>query len=75
MSIFTKIFGGKKEDSTHTPQEALQKVHGSEDMLIKKQEHLAAKIESVSFQLYASTYPINYAILSAQMHFSHPIDF
>jgi charged multivesicular body protein 4 len=45
MSFFTKVFGGKKESSTPTTAEAIQKLRETEEMLIKKQDFLETKIE------------------------------
>ncbi|XP_017044554.1 charged multivesicular body protein 4c isoform X1 [Drosophila ficusphila] len=44
MSFFGKMFGGKKEVAP-TTGEAIQKLRETENMLIKKQEFLEAKIE------------------------------
>lgn len=48
MSIFGKLFGGKKEEAPST-QDSLQKLQETEDLLIKKQEFLEGKIQSVWF--------------------------
>lgn len=45
MSLFGKMFGGKKGDKPPTTGEAIQKLRETEDMLIKKQEFLESKIE------------------------------
>jgi len=46
MSFFTKLFGGGKSDSkAPTPAEAIQRLRGVEEMLIKKQEFLEHKVE------------------------------
>jgi hypothetical protein len=46
MSLFTKIFGSKQGKSqTPSPQEAIQKLHEVEDLLMKRQEVLEKKIE------------------------------
>ncbi|KAI3369692.1 hypothetical protein L3Q82_024537 [Scortum barcoo] len=46
MSLFGKIFGGKgKGGNAPTPQEAIQKLRETEEMLAKKQEFLEKKIE------------------------------
>lgn len=45
MSFFSKVFGGKKDDKIPTASEAIQKLRETEDMLVKKQEHLESKIE------------------------------
>jgi charged multivesicular body protein 4 len=47
MSVFGKLFGGKKQPVAPTPQEALQKLQETEDLLIKKQEYLEKKISTV----------------------------
>lgn len=44
MSLFGKLFGGKKE-VTLTTGEAIQQLRSTEEMLIKKQEFLEKKIE------------------------------
>ena len=44
MSLFTKIFGGKKEAAALTTAEAIQKLRETEEMLIKKQDFLESKI-------------------------------
>lgn len=44
MSFFSKMFGGKKE-APATTGEAIQKLRETEDLLIKKQSFLEAKIE------------------------------
>lgn len=46
MSFFTKLFGGGKSDSkAPTPAEAIQRLRGVEEMLMKKQEFLEHKVE------------------------------
>lgn len=46
MSFFNKLFGGGKSDSkAPTPAEAIQRLRGVEEMLIKKQEFLEHKVE------------------------------
>ena len=46
MSLFTKIFGsGKKWDKPPTPQEAIQRLRETEEMLQKKTDFLEKKIE------------------------------
>ncbi|KPP64280.1 charged multivesicular body protein 4b-like [Scleropages formosus] len=46
MSLFTKIFGtGGKGGKPPTPQEAIQRLRETEEMLTKKQEFLEKKIE------------------------------
>lgn len=50
MSVFGKIFGtGKKQVPPATPQESIQKLRETEEMLVKKQEFLEKKIEAVEF--------------------------
>jgi charged multivesicular body protein 4 len=44
MSFFGKMFG-KKEEKAPSTGEAIQKLKETEDMLIKKQEYLEAKID------------------------------
>uniref|UniRef100_A0A914RF18 Uncharacterized protein n=1 Tax=Parascaris equorum TaxID=6256 RepID=A0A914RF18_PAREQ len=47
MSVFGKIFGGgKKQPPAATPQESIQKLRETEEMLVKKQEFLEKKIEA-----------------------------
>ena len=46
MSVFGKLFGGKKNDKAPTTGEAIQKLRETEEMLIKKQEFLEKKIEA-----------------------------
>lgn len=49
MSLFRNIFGGgKKAAPVAGPQEAIQRLRETEDMLIKKQEFLENKISAVS---------------------------
>jgi len=45
MSIFGRMFGGKKGDKAPTPQEAIQKLRETEEMLTKKSDFLEKKIE------------------------------
>lgn len=46
MSFFNKLFGGGKSDSkAPTPAEAIQRLRGVEEMLMKKQEFLEHKVE------------------------------
>lgn len=45
MSLLSKIFGGGKGAAAPSPQEAIQKLRETEDMLTKKQEFLEDKIE------------------------------
>lgn len=44
MSVFGKIFGGKKGQAAPTPQEAIQKLREVEEMLVKKSNFLEAKM-------------------------------
>lgn len=44
MSVWGKLFGGKK-DTGPTPQEAIQKLRDTEEMLVKKQEYLEKKMD------------------------------
>jgi charged multivesicular body protein 4 len=46
MSVFGKMFGGKKNDKAPTTSDAIQSLRSTEDMLIKKQEFLEKKVES-----------------------------
>lgn len=46
MSLFVKLFGsGGKGGKQPTPQEAIQRLRETEEMLTKKQEFLEKKIE------------------------------
>lgn len=46
MSFFSKLFGGGKSDSkAPTPAEAIQRLRGVEEMLMKKQDFLERKVE------------------------------
>lgn len=46
MSVFAKLFGtGGKGGKAPTPQEAVQRLRETEEMLAKKQEFLEKKIE------------------------------
>jgi len=45
MSAFAKLFGGGKKNQP-TPQEAIQKLRETEDMLLKKSDFLEKKIET-----------------------------
>uniref|UniRef100_A0A3B3ZD36 Uncharacterized protein n=1 Tax=Periophthalmus magnuspinnatus TaxID=409849 RepID=A0A3B3ZD36_9GOBI len=45
MSLVAKIFGKGKGEKGPTPQDAIQKLRETEDMLIKKQEFLEKKID------------------------------
>lgn len=46
MSLFAKIFGsGGKGGKAPTPQEAIQRLRETEEMLAKKQDFLEKKIE------------------------------
>ncbi|CAI2343709.1 unnamed protein product [Caenorhabditis sp. 36 PRJEB53466] len=44
MSLFGKIFGGKKQEAPTTPQDAIQKLRETEEMLQKKQDFLEKKV-------------------------------
>lgn len=46
MSVWGKLFGGGKSDKSPTPQEAIQKLRETEELLTKKQEHLEKKVEA-----------------------------
>lgn len=47
MSLFGKLFGsGGKGEKAPSPQDAIQKLRETEDMLSKKQEFLEKKIEA-----------------------------
>jgi len=46
MSVFGKLFGGKKGDKAMTTGEAIQKLRETEEMLMKKQDFLEKKIET-----------------------------
>lgn len=48
MSLFGKIFGGKREAPPPSTQESIQKLRETEDLLIKKQDFLEKKIKDVS---------------------------
>lgn len=54
MSVFGKIFGSGRKQHAHsaTPQESIQKLRETEEMLVKKQEFLEKKIAAVIFQFY-----------------------
>ena len=45
MSLITKLFGGKKGEQALTPQEAIQKLRETEEMLTKKSDYLEKQIE------------------------------
>ena len=46
MSFISKMFGGgKKGDKAPTPQEAIQKLRETEEMLQKKADFLEKKVE------------------------------
>lgn len=46
MSLFGKLFGGQgKGGKSPTPQEAIQRLRETEEMLAKKQEFLEKKID------------------------------
>lgn len=49
MSLFGKIFGGKKQEVAPSTQDAIQKLRETEEMLIKKQDFLEKKIKDVSW--------------------------
>lgn len=45
MAFFKKIFGGGKEEKkVLSTEESIQKLYETENMLVKKQEHLEDKI-------------------------------
>jgi hypothetical protein len=46
MSVFGKLFGGKKGYKPQTTGEAIQNLRETEEMLMKKQDFLEKKIES-----------------------------
>lgn len=48
MSLFGKIFGGKKQEAATNPQDAIQKLRETEEMLQKKQDFLEKKVTDVS---------------------------
>lgn len=54
MSLFGKIFGGKKQEAVPTTQESIQKLLDTEELLMKKQAFLEAKIKEVGAQSYSS---------------------
>lgn len=45
MSLISKMFGGKGKNKGPTPQEAIQKLRETEEMLEKKQAFLEKKID------------------------------
>lgn len=45
MSLLSKVFGGGKGAKAPSPQEAIQKLRETEEMLTKKQEFLENKID------------------------------
>uniref|UniRef100_A0A1I7XUL5 Charged multivesicular body protein 4b n=1 Tax=Heterorhabditis bacteriophora TaxID=37862 RepID=A0A1I7XUL5_HETBA len=45
MSLFGKIFGGKKQEAAPSTQDAIQKLRETEEMLIKKQDFLEKKVK------------------------------
>lgn len=45
MKAITKIFGAGKKGEPPTPQQAIQKLRETEEMLGKKSEHIEAKIQ------------------------------
>lgn len=47
MALFAKLFGGgEKGGKAPSPQEAIQKLRETEEMLMKKQEYLEKKIDA-----------------------------
>lgn len=54
MSLFGKIFGGKKQEAVPTTQESIQKLLDTEELLMKKQAFLEAKIKEVGAQSFTS---------------------
>merc|ERR1712141_877811 len=46
MSVFGKLFGGKKGDKALTTGEAIQKLRETEEMLMKKQDFLEKKVDA-----------------------------
>uniref|UniRef100_A0A1I7TUX7 Charged multivesicular body protein 4b n=1 Tax=Caenorhabditis tropicalis TaxID=1561998 RepID=A0A1I7TUX7_9PELO len=44
MSVFGKLFGGRKQEAPATPQDAIQKLRETEEMLEKKQDFLEKKV-------------------------------
>lgn len=46
MSVFGKLFGGKKGEKPQTTGEAIQNLRETEEMLMKKQDFLEKKIDS-----------------------------
>ena len=46
MSVFGKLFGGKKGDKALTTGEAIQKLRETEEMLNKKQDFLEKKVDA-----------------------------
>lgn len=63
MSVFGKIFGSsrKQQAPSATPQESIQKLRETEEMLVKKQEFLEKKIEAVGL-------PTNLGVLVSFFH-------
>ena len=46
MSLFARVFGsGKKGEKAPTPQEAIQRLRETEEMLQKKSDFLEKKVE------------------------------
>lgn len=45
MSFLKNIFGGKKAEPTPSTSESIQKLRDTENLLLKKQEHLEHKLE------------------------------
>ncbi|VDP47052.1 unnamed protein product [Heligmosomoides polygyrus] len=58
MSLFGKIFGGKKQEVAPSTQDAIQKLRETEEMLIKKQDFLEKKIKDVSLSLEFLVQPL-----------------
>ena len=46
MSVFGKLFGGKKGEKPQTTGEAIQNLRETEEMLMKKQDFLEKKIDA-----------------------------
>lgn len=46
MSWISKAFGGKKKEAEVTPQDAIQRLRETEEMLSKKSQFLEKKIDS-----------------------------
>ena len=43
--IISRMFGGSKSDKAPSPQDAIQKLRETEDMLLKKSDFLEKKID------------------------------